>query len=295
MVQRSSFSRPVTFQEKIRWWRLRPKLASMDIAFQYISPGIAPFISCIWASRSGSDVRSERIIPDGGSCLIFNFGGAVTARRIDGSVVTWKNSFFAGLNTSYIDVSYEGGFEQVGVIFKPFGAFHLMNMPMSYFLNAGIELDLIDKQKFQPVFDEMAATEDLHERLMIVRHWLELALAHIKVNPFVLAVTPLLQKSEETVVCKIADHMGRSQQHIARMFNKYTGINPKKLQRILRFQKVLHTLTAEEKQILTATAYQYNYFDQPHFNNEIRSMSGFTPSQLVKQNVLGSFRVIRNV
>jgi AraC-like DNA-binding protein len=267
----------------------------MDITFQHISRNIEPFVSCVWASRNNSEVRSERIIPDGGSCLVFNFGGAVTARRTDGSLTTWKNSFFAGLTTSYVDITYEGRFEQVGVIFKPFGAFHLMNLPMSDFLNAGFELDLVDKHRFQRVSDEMADTEDLHQRMVVVCRWLELTFASVRVDSFVLAATSLLQKPEEIAVNEIADHMGRSQQHVARMFNKYTGIDPKKLQRILRFQKVLQTLTTEEKQMLTATAYQCNYFDQPHFNNEIRSMSGFTPSQLVRQNVLGSLRVIRNV
>lgn len=265
----------------------------MDIAYQHIAHHLQPFVSCVWGSKGHEDVRNERIVPDGGSCLIFNFGGAVTARRTDGSVTTWKNNFFAGLTTSYVDLTYEGSFEQVGVIFKPFGAFHLMNLPMSEFLNSGFELDLVDKYKFQKVSDKMAGTGDLHQRLAMVCSWLEVTFASTKVESFVPAVTSLLQKPDEISVNEIANHMGRSQQHIARLFNKYTGINPKKLQRIFRFQKVLHALTAQQNQLLTSTAYQFNYFDQPHFNNEIRSFSGFTPSQLVRQNILGSLRVIR--
>ncbi|MBA4053530.1 MAG: hypothetical protein C0490_02350, partial [Marivirga sp.] len=145
----------------------------MDIAYLNISSRLQPFVSCVWASKGHDEVRNERIIPDGGSTLIFNFGDAVTARRADGSVTTWKHNFFAGLATSYLDLTYEGTFEQVGVIFKPFGAFHLMNLPMSEFVNAGFELDLVDKHKFKKVFDDMAGTEDLHQRLTLVCCWLE--------------------------------------------------------------------------------------------------------------------------
>lgn len=265
----------------------------MDIAHQHLPYTLQQFVSCVWASKGHDDVPNERIVPDGGSCLIFNFGGAVSARRADGSVTTWKNNFFAGLTTSYVDLTYEGNFEQVGVIFKPFGAFHLMNLPMSEFLDSGFELDLVDKYKFQKVYEEMAGSDDLHQRLVMVSSWLELAFANTKVESFIPAVTSLLQKPDEISVHSIADHMGRSQQHIGRLFNKYTGISPKKLQRIFRFQKVLRTLSTQHTELLTSTAYQYNYFDQPHFNNEIRSFSGFTPSQLAKQNVLGSLRVIR--
>lgn len=265
----------------------------MEIAHQHISQQLAPFVAAVWASKGSEEIRHERIVPDGGSCLIFNFGGDVTVRRADGSVDTWKNNFFAGVATSYIDLTYEGSFEQVGVIFKPFGAFHLMKLPMSEFSDSGFELDLVDKYKFQKVSDAMADTECLHQRLAMVYQWLELVFAGVKVESVVPAVTSLLQKQNEISLNEIAHQLGCSQQHIARLFNKYTGINPKKLQRIFRFQKVLRSLSTQSNALLTSTAYQYNYFDQPHFNNEIRAFSGFTPAQLAKQNVMGSFRVIR--
>lgn len=265
----------------------------MDIAYLHISPNLQRFVSCVWASKSNNEVKAERILPDGGSTLIFNFGDAVTARRADGSITTWSRNFLAGLTTSFLDLTYHGSFEQVGVIFKPFGAFHLMNTPMSEFLDSGVELDLVDKYKFQKIYDEMASAEDLHRRLALVCSWLELAFSGITVDSFIPSVTCLLQKQDEISVNEIAGQMGRSQQHIARLFNKYTGTSPKKLQRIFRFQKVLHTLTTHKTQLLTSTAYDFNYSDQSHFNNEIRSMSGYTPLQLLKQNVLGSLRVVR--
>jgi AraC-like DNA-binding protein len=265
----------------------------MDISYQHISPSLQQYVSCIWASQSDQKVSQERIIPDGGSVLIFNFGGTATATMSDGTSKTWSSNIFAGLMTSYIDLTYHGRFEQVGVIFKPFGAFHLINCPMSEFLNSLVELDLVDKYKFQKVFEAMAATNCIHQRLALVYIWLEEIYANIKIESFIPYVTSLLHNTEEISVNEVADSIGKSQQHIARSFNKYTGISPKKLQRIFRFQKVLQTLNLQPSLSLTATAYQFNYFDQPHFNNEVKSFSGFTPSQLVKQNVLESLRVLR--
>ncbi|WP_276372212.1 DUF6597 domain-containing transcriptional factor [Chryseolinea sp. H1M3-3] len=265
----------------------------MEIAFQNISHHLHPFVAAVWASQGQEEIRSERIVPDGGSCLIFNFGGAVSITRTNGALATWKNNFFAGPATSYLDLKYHGNFEQVGVIFKPFGAFHLMKIPMSEFIDSEFELDVINKQKFQKISDEMASTECLHRRLSMLCNWLEAAFAQASEESCIPAVTSLLQQPDEISVKEIAGQIGRSQQHIARLFNKHVGVSPKKLQRIFRFQKVLRSLSNQPCEFLTTTAYQYNYFDQPHFNNEIRSFSGFTPSQLTKQNVLGSFRVIR--
>jgi AraC-like DNA-binding protein len=265
----------------------------MDISYHHISPHLQQYISCIWASKGDQNVSKERIIPDGGSVLIFNFGGTVTATMSDGSSKTWNSAIFAGLMTSYIDLTYDGRFEQVGVIFKPFGAFHLINCPMSEFLNSIVELDLVEKHKFQRIYESMAATNCIHQRLEIVCTWLEKIFANIKIESFIPHVTSLLHSTEEISVNELADTIGKSQQHVARSFQKYTGISPKKLQRIFRFQNVLQTLRKQGNLSLTATAYEFNYFDQPHFNNEIKSFSGFTPSQIVKQNVLESLRVIR--
>jgi len=265
----------------------------MDFIQQDISPYLQQYVSAIWASKGDEAVEKERIVPDGGSVLIFNFGGSITATLSDGSTKTWTGNIFAGLMTSYIDLSYQGRFEQVGIIFKPFGAFHLINCPMSEFLDSIVEPDMIDKYKFQAVFGEMASTNCIRQRLSILNIWLEKIFAGRRIESFVPHITSLLHDTEEVSVSDLADTIGKSQQHIARSFNKYTGTSPKKLQRIFRFQKVLRTLSLQHNMPLTATAYQFNYFDQPHFNNEVRSFSGFTPSQIVKQNVMANLRVIR--
>jgi AraC-like DNA-binding protein len=265
----------------------------MEISYLNVSPKLQPFIIGVWAAKDGVAVRNERIVPDGGSCLIFNFGGTVTATRSNGSITTWKSHFFAGAATSYVDLKYEERFEQVGVIFKPFGAFHLMNTPMSEFSDAGYEVDLVNKCKFNQVSDEMANVDSLEQRLTKLCHWLEDSFVGAKRDSFVPAITSLLQQTDEISVNEIANVMGCSQQHIARVFNKHAGISPKKLQRVYRFQKVLQTFQSAPKESLTVTALDHNYFDQPHFNNEIRAFSGYTPAQLMKQNLLPSFRVIR--
>jgi AraC-like DNA-binding protein len=264
----------------------------MEFAHAPISPSLQPFVAGIWASGQKT-VCTERIVPDGGSVLIFNFGDPVTMGAEGSTRETKKGNFFAGLSTSYIDLSYTGRFEQVGIIFKPFGAFHLLRLPMSELLNAVVDLDLINGHRFNPVFEAMALANSAQRRLDIVSRWLEESYADATVESFVPRVNALLQAEDETLVTEIADRLGRSQQHVARLFNKYTGINPKKLQRIFRFQRVLHSLSTRKNQVLTEAAYEFNYFDQPHFNNEIKSFSGFTPSQLAKQNVLSSLRVIR--
>jgi AraC-like DNA-binding protein len=282
----------VTISWQIRLFQGYPK-NTMDFIQQDISPYLKQYVSAIWASQGHQDVKKERIVPDGGSVLIFNFGDSVTATLSDGSTKTWKGNIFAGLMTSYIDLTYQGRFEQVGVIFKPFGAFHLIDCPMSEFSDSIVEPDLVDKHKFQAVFEEMGLTNCIRQRLSILGTWLEKIFAGRKIESFIPHVTSLLYDTEEVSVSELADTIGKSQQHIARSFNKYTGTSPKKLQRIFRFQKVLQTLSLQHSFPLTATAYQFNYFDQPHFNNEVRSFSGFTPSQIVKQNVMSNLRVIR--
>jgi hypothetical protein len=69
----------------------------MEIAFQNISHNLRPFVAAVWASQGQEEIRSERIVPDGGSCLIFNFGGAVSIKRTNGLLLLGKIIFSQAL------------------------------------------------------------------------------------------------------------------------------------------------------------------------------------------------------
>jgi len=58
------------------------------------------------------------------------------------------------------------------------------------------------------------------------------------------------------------------------------GQNPKTYFKTVRFRKALQHILHVKNAALTDIAYCNDYYDQAHFNKEIRDLSGFRPGEL---------------
>jgi len=63
---------------------------------------------------------------------------------------------------------------------------------------------------------------------------------------------------------------------------------PKRVARILRFDRACSLLEGAASPSLAAIAYECGYSDQPHFTREFRALAGITPSELLAQRLPGA-------
>ena len=239
-------------------------------------PPLDSFINLLWASKGQPSFAKERILPDGCASLLFNFSGTINARSADQNI-SLPNCFISGVTSTYFDLSYSDLHEQVGIIFKPHGAFALFNIPMSEFHNAAVDVHLIIKHVFREVFEKMQQTTSLEQRLSLLNSFLIKQLSTKTMEPSIPYLTALLQTNIN--VTQLADRVGFSQQHVSRLFRKHIGVSPKMIQRILRFQNAVN-LIKQAPGSLTYTGYTANYYDQSHFINEFQSLGGISPGKL---------------
>lgn len=211
--------------------------------------------------------------------MIFNFGNPVTIRTNTISY-TAPDSFFVGIASTFSDVFYNGTHNQVGITFKPGGAYELLKIPLHEFYNSTVELDLIAKNKFSIIYEKMQNETALQGRLTQLYNWLMANLQNARPEPMVLHFTAQLGAEDELSIKKLAGKFCMSQQHMGRLLNKYIGANPKMLHRIMRFQKAIYTMQKGWCKNLTDTAYETNYFDQAHFINEFNYFTGVSPKKV---------------
>ena len=250
-----------------------------DHLFRVPPAPLSNFIAAIWASSAKESLKEIRVIPDGCGILLFNFSKPVLINTENNHYQLTK-TLFSGISSRYHDLTCTENHEQAGVIFKPFGAFQLMDIPMSAFYNAGIETDLIAKNKFSEIFEKMQTAAAPAGRLLLLEKWLLLHLSNKTLAPGINYLTSLLQNDDEITAGQLAIKAGFSQQHTARLFNKYIGATPKTMQRIFRFQNALTLMNHGTDKSLTDICYSANYFDQAHFIHECRSLTGYTPKEL---------------
>lgn len=78
----------------------------------------------------------------------------------------------------------------------------------------------------------------------------------------------------------LATAVNLSERHLRRRFEIAVGFGPKRLARILRFQRLLDLMRTRGAIRWTELAIEANYADQPHMINECRSLAGMSPVAL---------------
>ena len=78
---------------------------------------------------------------------------------------------------------------------------------------------------------------------------------------------------------KLAFQAGLSSRQLRRIF--FERIDPKHFCCVIRFPHSLSVLTSSKRGGWAQVALECGYYDQAHFDNEFRELSGYSPSQFV--------------
>lgn len=81
-------------------------------------------------------------------------------------------------------------------------------------------------------------------------------------------------------VNELAAHCYLSVSQLERRFKYFTGLSPKTLARLVRFDHTCSGLLNATSSRLTDLAYEMGYFDQAHFNREFKAFTGRSPRQV---------------
>jgi AraC-like DNA-binding protein len=209
--------------------------------------------------------------------LIISFGPTLDVLDLDGSGAR-HTSFVAGLSDAPVLIEHAGIQHGIEVNLTPLGARRLLGVPMHELTNRVVALD------------DLLGADLLVERLSEATSWsaqfdlLDAALARR------LAETPapapevawafgrLRASSGAAPVTALAGELGWSRRRLVDAFRDQVGLPPKLLARILRFERVVARLRAEDPERWTDVAYDAGYYDQAHFNRDFREFAGVTPS-----------------
>jgi AraC-like DNA-binding protein len=78
---------------------------------------------------------------------------------------------------------------------------------------------------------------------------------------------------------KLCKKYNRSRATLSQRFAEYTGLSPKELARIYRFNHFVITKLKQCDKTFAEVALECGYYDQSHLNREFKSITGITPSR----------------
>jgi AraC-like DNA-binding protein len=101
----------------------------------------------------------------------------------------------------------------------------------------------------------------------------------------------LTNTAGEVRIAHLRRELGWSERRLATTFRRELGLTPKSFARVLRFQRAVAELSTRDGLSLTDIATACGYFDQAHFNHDVRRFAGVTPSELLatRSGVGGGF------
>jgi AraC-like DNA-binding protein len=190
----------------------------------------------------------------------------------------------------------------VGIRFRAGVGAPLLGVPAHELVNLHVPLDSIGTRPAASLVRELAAVESAAEAstglaLAIAKR----AASSAAPDPLVRDAAALLDHAGVRVEA-VAQRLSVSPRRLQRRFREAVGYEPKMLQRVLRFQRLIEALEAgrEAEGGLARIAAMIGYSDQSHLTRECREFSGLRPlrlesvlSALKRHGALGAFKTGR--
>jgi AraC-like DNA-binding protein len=238
------------------------------------SPPLDQFVKTFWIlekvySNTGD---YEIVYPDGCFNLIISF----SENKL--------TSYFTGQQTQAIKIPQSSKVKFIAVEFYPYGAFPFFNIPMNEFTDTITSPLNIFGNSFSELHEKIFGSSDTLSIQLIETFLMEkLLINKLDIEQSKKASQLLYLYKGNLRIDQLAVSLNMTKRTLERKFETTTGLTPKTMAKVFRFNKVKNELMLDPYTNLTSLAYQYNYFDQSHFIHEFKQITGHSPSSFSKE------------
>lgn len=243
-------------------------------------PPLAAAVDRIWTldgDAPRADAVAEPVLPDGRPELILHFGESFDRVEADGRSTRQARVLFAGQVTAPLLLRPAGRIAVLGVRFHPYGAAAIVAHPQHELAGLTLGVDALSTP-LRRALERVEESGDLAKAVRIVQ---DVLLRHGNVA----AIDPRMRVAAEAIdrhggmlsIDDVAHAAGVTRRHLERRFLDSVGVTPKRLARIVRFQRALQFLQNGGPGSGAETAAACGYADQSHFTRDFRQFAGCSP------------------
>jgi AraC-like DNA-binding protein len=261
----------------------------MPVHFAKPSKTLAPYIKRYWAIENVLDegeVCVQRIIPTGLTELMLYF--TPRPKILTDNKDLSDNVALHGHQNGFYDMELTGELSVFSIVFQPQGLMQFFNFPLSEIFNRNVSLKDINGQAGRDLEEKMNEATTFEQRVSIVETYLfDLLKNNFDKFEFrrINRVAELIKQTYGNInVNQMASEACVSRKQFERIFAEHIGISPKQYLKIIRFQSAIFLKQKNNNLNMTELSYESGYFDQSHFINDFKSLSGLTPKQYFVEN-----------
>ena len=261
----------------------------MPIHFAAPSPKLSPYIKRYWAIENVLDEGEtciQRIIPTGLPELLLYF--TPRPKILTDNKYQSDNAALYGHHNDFFDIEFSGSLSVFSIVFQPQGLMQFFDFPLSEIYNRNVSLKDINGQAGRDLEEKMNYATTFQQRVDIAENYL-FGLLKTNFDDFdfrrINHIAELIKQTHGKVsVNQMASEACLSRKQFERIFAEHIGISPKQYLKIIRFQSAIFQKQQNNSLNMTELSYESGYFDQSHFINDFKSMSGLTPKQYFAEN-----------
>lgn len=240
---------------------------------------LKPYIFCYWVSPvelSNESIKilelnNELIVPDG--CIDILFRINKKTRELQILVVGIMDA------PSEVYMEYDK-IQTFGIRFYPGVLYPFLKYPLNDFTNKMILLEDVIEDIRIKLGEELINALTITHMVSAANKYFAALLDNSLNNAVLNNALFLIYKAKGNITIKnISDREVISERQIRRIFNNWIGINPKTFCKIVRFQNIIKAKRGSQEINWINLALESGYYDQTHFINEFKELSGFTPEK----------------
>jgi len=236
--------------------------------------------------RAAAPIR-RRELPGPRVVLVFELGEP--ARLVDprsGACAAFPGGFVAGLDDAYAISETAGDYRAVQVDFTPIGAARFFAAAPRDLASRVVRLEdaIGSAARAREIVERLAEAPDAATRFAILDRWVEERLSAAPAPPaWIERAWSLLEATGGSIDAgALAREIGLGRKHVGRECRERLGMTPKRLARLLRFERAVKRLEAGRYRDLAAAALDCGYYDQAHFNRDFRAFAGASPGEIAR-------------
>lgn len=267
--------------------RHRSPLGAWEYAFADPAPALRGVVRryCGFDERTPGPLR-RRELPAAQVVLIIDLGAPLRVldpeRPGDGALHV--GGFAAGLDDGPSLVETTGAMRGIQVDLTLPGARRLLGRQVAELAGQVVSLSALDLPALRAAGERLGGLRSWAERFDHLDRLLTAAAARAAPMPrwIAWACERIEGAAGRIEILALAQEAGFSRKHVAATFRAELGMTPKRLARLVRFERLMQALraTPDGAGDWTLAALAHGYYDQAHFVREFRAFTGLTPGAL---------------
>lgn len=194
-----------------------------------------------------------------------------------------KMGYILPLWTEGYQVTYQYPFKMVAVLFQPGKFRHLFDLPMPELVNRIYSFEELGLQELSDLHDQLWETPTTPQRLALLEHFffqkLKKRQPRFDFTDFFLEQLPENLLLDQFQLHTFASqNLFKSPKQVRRIIRQQLGINPKKYESILRFNKSMEILKQNPHLSLSQIALQSGFTDISHLGRQFKKYIGSSPT-----------------